>query len=170
MATVGQAYCHLVQMFRLTLPPSKHGDSLWAWPGESPLKSKPQIVLRAPGCLCFKPKGMGGTRSAFPFWTFIFGYVCIQIHTHMCMRTCLSSQADWNSKISFSWGSLCIFKVSELWVWGSVVNLGWSTVKFTITSGFAFVSMLPLLLLVCGFVLYLTFKPKLMTLNPNDPY
>lgn len=57
--------------------------------GKSLAKSEPAVfLLRAPGCLCVRPKGMGGTSFAFPFLT-LFSYfwmhVYLNTHTHVCV-------------------------------------------------------------------------------------
>lgn len=59
--------------------------------GKVPEKSKPQnVLLWAPGCLCFRPKGMGGTRSTFPFWTVFYFWACLYLNTYTQVYACMS--------------------------------------------------------------------------------
>lgn len=68
--------------------------------GKSPAKSEPIIfLLRALGCLCFRPKGMGGTSVAFPFLTLLFLDACLFKYLHTYVY--LFAQASHSNRTTF---------------------------------------------------------------------
>lgn len=89
--------------------------------GKVPAKSEPLIfLLKAPGCLCFRPKGMGGTSRPSPFWLFLFLGACLfkYVHTSVCICvSLLSGGVTVLKRLSSLWDFLYIYTVRpSLWV------------------------------------------------------
>lgn len=84
--------------------------------GKSLAKSEPAVfLLRASGCLCVRPKGMGGTSFAFPFLTlFSYFWMHVYLNTHTCVCAYLFfsfffRQVKAPKLLSFSWDCLCMY-------------------------------------------------------------
>lgn len=87
--------------------------------GKSPAKSKPVIcLLAAPGCLCFRQKGMGGTSFAFPFLLYFWMPVYLNTYTYVY----LFSQAGHSNRAPFFLTGL---PVRVWWGWGCVGTQPW---------------------------------------------
>lgn len=83
VATVNHPCCSAHQLFRLRFAPSKPWGGSLALYRESPCSLRTQIVpLTLLGCLCSKPKGMGGTGSVFPFLPVFYFWVRVYLNTY----------------------------------------------------------------------------------------
>lgn len=94
--------------------PRKPWESSLALCRENPCKIRTQIILLTLlGCLCFKPKGMGGTGSVFPFLPVFYFWVrvCLfkYIPSTVCICALLLKQLEVLAPFSSSWGCLSLY-------------------------------------------------------------